>query len=83
MTHRHLNHAQQVVERFRDMLSESGRQHVGQAHFDELSLLIESAISSAVLEELEAAASKMERLAHELRSSAEHFDVPGQTARQS
>lgn len=81
MTHRHLTHAQQVVERFRDMLSESGRQHVGQAHFDELSLLIESAISSAVLEELEAAADKMDRLAHELRSTAEHFDAPDQPAR--
>ena len=63
------------------MLSESGRQHVGQAHFDELSLLIESAISSAVLEELEAAADKMDKLAHELRNAAEHFDAPDQPAR--
>ncbi|MCG6935757.1 MAG: phosphatase [Proteobacteria bacterium] len=78
MTHRHLTHAQQVADRFKNMLSESGRQHVGQAHFDELSLLIESAISSAVLEELESAADKMDKLAHELRSAAEHFDPPSQ-----
>ncbi len=74
MAHRHTEHAQQVVERFKEMISESGRQHIGQRHFDELALLIESAMSSAVLEELEMAADKMDTLAHELRNYAEHFD---------
>lgn len=74
MTHRHQDHARQVVQRFSEMLSASGRQHVGQGHLDELSLLIEAAISSAVLEEMEAAADKLEALAREIRKTAEHFD---------
>ncbi|HEB55727.1 MAG TPA: phosphatase [Gammaproteobacteria bacterium] len=78
MTHRHTDHAQQVVERFKEMISESGRQHIGQKHFDELTLLIESAISTAVLEELEIAADKMNSLAHQMRNYAEHFDKPPQ-----
>lgn len=77
MTHRHQEHARQVVERFSEMLSESGRQHVGKGHLDELSLLIESAISSAVLEEMETAADKLDKLAHEMRKSAEHFEPAG------
>ncbi len=76
MTHRHTEHAQQVVERFQDMISESGRQHIGQKHFDELVLLIESAMSTAVLEELEIAADQMNALAHQMRNYAEHFDKP-------
>ncbi len=76
MTHRHTRHAQQVVERFKEMISESGQQHIGQQHFDELTLLIESAMSSAVLDEMETAADKMDTLAHQMRNYAEHFDKP-------
>ncbi len=78
MTHRHTEHAQQVVERFKEIISESGRQHIGQKHFDELSLLIESAMSTAVLEELDIAANKMNTLAQQMLNYAEHFDKPGQ-----
>ncbi|NOZ37073.1 MAG: phosphatase [Gammaproteobacteria bacterium] len=80
MTHRHTEHAQQVVERFKEIISESGRQHIGQKHFDELTLLIESAMSTAVLEELETAADKMNALAQQMRNYAEHFDKPPKSA---
>lgn len=79
MTHRHQKHAHEIVERFKGMLSESGRQHIGAKHFDELALLIESGISSAVLDELEIAANKMDNLAHEVRNYAESFDDTEQT----
>ena len=81
MTHRHQQHAHEIVERFREMLSESENQHIDQAHFEELALLIESGISSAVLDELENAANKMDNLAHELRNYAEHFDKSDQIAK--
>jgi len=74
MSHRHQQHAHEIVERFKEMISESGRQHIGKTHFDELALLIESGISSAVLDELETAANKMDDLAHQLRNYAEEFD---------
>ncbi len=73
MTHRHLSHARQVVEAFREKLSPSGRQHVGEGHFDELTLMVESAISTAVLEEMEHAADKVANLAREIRNRAEQL----------
>ncbi len=76
MSQQQREHARQVVERFRGMLSPSGRQHVGEAHFDELALLVEAAISSAVLEAMESVADRLEALAHEMRNQAEHFDHP-------
>ncbi len=71
MSHKHLPHARKVVESFRKRLSRSGIEHVGEKHFDELELLIESAISSTVLSELEQAADKVEVLARALRRSGE------------
>ncbi len=73
MTHKHLPHAERVVQAFKDKLSSSGRQHVGEKHFDELALLIESAISTSVLEEMERAADKVAQVADELRRGAEHL----------
>jgi hypothetical protein len=71
MTHKHLPHARKVVESFRKRLSRSGVEHVGDKHFDELELMIESAISSTVLNELERAADQAEELARALRRRGE------------
>lgn len=74
MSHTQAKHAKQVVETFKNLLSESGRQHVGIHHFEELELLIESAITSSVLEEMEGCADKIQELAQEMRYKAEHYD---------
>lgn len=66
-------HAARVVTRFKQMLSAAGQQ-VGKQHFDELELLIESAIDSAVLEETEHFADQLEQMAHEMRRRAERFE---------
>lgn len=76
MSRRYAKHASQVVERFKAMLSASGRAHVGEGHFGELSLLIESAITTSVLEEMEQAAERMERMAHDFRHHAEAYETP-------
>ena len=73
MTHKHLPHAERVVNSFKDKLSQSGREHVGEKHFDELTLMIESAISTAVLEEIEHAADKMHDVVESIRKGAEHL----------
>jgi hypothetical protein len=73
MNRKHMPHAQHVVDTFKSKLSDSGRQHVGEKHFDELALLIESAISTAVLEEMERAADSLEDMAHKMRNNAEHI----------
>jgi len=73
MTHKHLPHAERLVETFKNKLSKSGREHVGDKHFDELTLMIESAISTAVLEETEHAADRMQELVDSIRKGAEHL----------
>ena len=44
MAQKQTQHARDVVNAFKEKLSRSGIDHVGQKHFDELQLLIESAI---------------------------------------
>jgi predicted Co/Zn/Cd cation transporter (cation efflux family) len=74
MSKNQTQHAQDVVNAFKEKLSKSGIEHVGQKHFDELQLLIESAIDSAVFLEIESVADKVDSLAHQIRNSAEHFE---------
>lgn len=72
MTHKHLAHAKHIVSAFKDKLSKSGVDHVGERHFDELELLIESAISTAVLEEVEHALDRVQEVVTSLRQGVEH-----------
>ncbi len=73
MTHKHLPHAERVVDAFKQKLSQSGREHIGNKHFDELTLMIESAISTAVLEEVEHAADSIHDVVESIRKEAEHL----------
>jgi len=73
MSHNQTHHAHRVVEAFKDKLSQSGVAHVGEHHFKELELLIESALSAALLEALESVSDKADLFARELRKSAETF----------
>lgn len=74
MTMKQTAHAQHVVDVFKSRLSEEQCAALGEEHLDALSLLIESAISTAVLEEMEKAADQVDALAHSLRNFAEHYD---------
>lgn len=74
MTMKQTQHAQHVVDSFKTMLPEAMVNDVGDEHFAELALLIESAISAAVLQEMEKTADKIDQLAHDVRNFAEHFD---------
>ena len=58
---------------FKNKLSQSGRDHVGEKHFDELTLMIESAISTSVLEEIERAADRIQDVVQSIRKDAEHL----------
>jgi hypothetical protein len=74
MTQSQTRHAERVVDQFRALLSSTGRQHVGEKHFAELSLLIEAAIDAALLDENAHYVSELQRLVHRMQRSAEHFD---------
>lgn len=67
-------HADRVVSQFRELLSATGRQHVGEKHFAQLALLIESAIDATVLEENAHYVAELERIVARMKRSGEHFD---------
>jgi hypothetical protein len=61
-------HAAQVVEHFKATLPISINKLITKKHYDELTLMIESAINVSVVSILEQNAKKLEILAYELRS---------------
>lgn len=79
MTKRQTKHAEQVVEHFKELLSESGRQHVGEKHFEQLALLVESAIDAAVLEESGAYIGQLEEIISRMKRSTERFDAEAES----
>ncbi|HHB11675.1 MAG TPA: phosphatase [Chromatiales bacterium] len=66
-------HARRVVEQFQSLLDEETRARIGEEQFDELALMVESAITASVLKELEQAADRIEALSHEVRRQAETY----------
>lgn len=73
MKRQHFEHAERVVKSFKQKLTANEITSLGDEHFDQLALLIESAISAAVLDEVELAADKLHQLAESLKKHAEHI----------
>lgn len=63
--------AAQVVATFKSQLSKSGIEHVGQQHFAQLQLLIESALMSVSVQQSAQIADKLQALAQTLRRDSE------------
>ena len=74
MSEHYERHAEEVVTGFRQLLGEAKAAAIGEEHLRELAMMVESAISTSVLQELERAADKVAGLAEELRRHAERFD---------
>lgn len=66
-------HAQKITDRFREMVTQAG-DSLSESHYEELSLLIEAGIDTALVERLEKMADKLQSLSHAVRSDAEYFD---------
>ncbi len=67
------NHAKQIADRFRELVE--GADHtLADEHYDELTLLIEAGIDTALFERLEKMADKLLELSHSVRNDAEFFD---------
>ena len=66
-------HAQQITERFRELVETAG-DSLPDAHYDELSLLIEAGIDTAMVEYMENMADELDKLSKKVRQSAEHFN---------
>jgi hypothetical protein len=66
-------HAQEIAERFKDLITDAG-DSLPEEHYDELSLLIEAGIDTALVERLEKIADKLQNFSHKVRDDAEFFD---------
>lgn len=72
MTLSQAKHAEQVVKRFRQMVSEAG-DTLTDAHYQELSLLIEAALDAAIVQQLDTFASQLEQMAQAVRRDGAFF----------
>lgn len=67
------DHAQQMTDRFRELVNSSG-DSLGEEHYEELKLIIEAGIDTALVESMETIASQLKELAHDIQNKAEFFD---------
>ena len=66
-------HAQAIAQRFQEMVENAG-DSLPAEHYKELALLIEAGIDTALVGYIEKMASRIDKLAHEMRHDAEFFD---------
>jgi len=66
-------HAQEISDRFREMVEQSGDK-LADKHYQELALLIEAGIDTALVETLEKVADQVDAMAHAIRNDAEQFN---------
>lgn len=66
-------HAQQISQRFREIIETAG-DSLADEHYNELSLLIEAGIDTALVEYMEKVADELDKLARNVRHDAEVFD---------
>lgn len=67
------DHAQAMTQRFRELVENSGDQ-LSDNHYDELRLIIEAGLDTALVEALEKISAKLTGLAHDIQNKAEFFD---------
>ena len=74
MSEHYEKHAEQVINGFMDLLDDEVKSCISDADRGELTMLVEAAISTAALQQLEKAADEVAALSNRLRSYAEHYD---------
>ena len=74
MSEHYEKHAVEVADAFLEMLDDEVREAISEDHRNELAMLIEAAISTAVFDQLEHAAEEIATLAQRIRHHAEHYD---------
>jgi len=66
-------HAEQMVNRFRELVEDAG-DSLSVGHYNELKLIIEAGLDTALLENLERVTEKLTSLAHDIQHNANFFD---------
>ena len=67
------DHAQAMTDRFRELVEQAG-DSLDDSHYDELKLIIEAGLDTALIESMEKIAGQLTRLAHNIQTRAEFFD---------
>ena len=67
------NHAQQMVNRFRELVEDAG-DTLADNHYNELKLIIEAGLDTALLENMEKVSKQLSSLAHDIQHNADFFD---------
>lgn len=80
MSQHYEKHADEVVKGFVDMLDQEVRDCLDEESLQRLSMMIESAISTAVLSQLEKVADEIAGLSEQVSRRAEHYDTGNQAA---
>ena len=66
-------HARDLAQRFKELVALDG-DFLSEKHYDELALLIEAGIDTAIVEHLETIANELDKMSNNLRTNAEFFD---------
>ena len=74
MSEHYEEHAEAVSNAFLQLLDDHVREGISEAQRQQLAMLIEAAISTAVLEQLGHAADQAEALVEQIRKHAEKYD---------
>lgn len=69
---RQTEHAQAMADRFRELVEQAG-DSLPENHYDELRLIIEAGLDTALAETMESIAGKLTALAHDIQHNAEFF----------
>ncbi len=67
-------HAKQIAQRFKDIYEQSG-ENFSDDHYDELLLLVEAGLDTALMQQLESIADKLSSMTHDMRQNAERFSA--------
>ena len=67
------DHAKAMAERFRELVEDAG-DSLPVEHYDELKLIIEAGIDTALIEVMEKIANKLTRMSHDIQNKAEFFN---------
>lgn len=73
MTQHYRKHADQIVADFQGLIGAQAVEAVGEEGFSELSMLIESALTTSVVDAMETAADRVASMAAEIRKGAERY----------
>lgn len=67
------DHAQAMADRFRELVEEAG-DSLSDNHYDELKLIIEAGLDTALIENTEKIATQLNKLATSIQHNAKFFD---------